>query len=84
MTMKKNDDHPYFYISSFEDFHYEKERLIFKGKLIDTRLFLTYLHIKQVFSASNLLLSLTKEYLLPTISSYIGDLSKKVDNEASS
>ena len=63
--MKENYFHPYSYISSFKDFHLEKERLLLKRKLIETRIDLGIFYLRKAFSLSNMIFSLVKEYVLP-------------------
>ena len=63
--MKENYFHPYSDISSFKDFHLEKERLLLKRKLIETRIDLGIFYIRKAFSISNMIFSLVKEYVLP-------------------
>jgi len=63
--MKENYFHPYSDISSFKDFHPEKERLLLKRKLIETRIDLGFFYLRKAFSFSNMIFSLVKEYVLP-------------------
>jgi hypothetical protein len=77
MTMKKHNVHPYSEISSFEDFQIEKARLLLKKKLIETRLKFSFTLIRKLFSFSNLMIPLAKEYILPLISGFLGKLRKK-------
>jgi hypothetical protein len=69
--MKINSDHPYSSISSFEDFRLERQRLILKSKLIEARITMEIILIRQVYSVSNVLLSLAREFILPKISGLI-------------
>jgi hypothetical protein len=62
--MKENNSHSYSNISSFKDFHLERERLLLKSKLIETRIDLEFFYIRRAFSFSNLVLSLVKNYIL--------------------
>jgi hypothetical protein len=71
-------------ISSFEDFHFEKVRLKFRRKIIETKLKLTYTEVSSMFSISNLFTSLAKEVVLPGISDFLGILISKVGNENNS
>ena len=79
--MKRNKENHYSEISSFEDLQFEKERLVLKSKLIETRIKLDILLIRKVLSASNLVYSFTKEFVLPKISDFLRNLSDKVENE---
>jgi len=81
MMMKSNQKFNYSDISSFEDFQRERDRLIFKTRLIESKLSLTYLHIREMYSASNLFFSFAKATILPKISDYIGDLIRRVEKE---
>jgi hypothetical protein len=69
--MMKNSEHPYNSIVSFEDFRHERQRLILKSKLIEARITMDIILIRQVFSVSNVLLSLAREFILPKISGLI-------------
>jgi len=80
--MKNYYNNKYSEISSFEDFRIERERLIFKSMLIEAKLSLTYMHIKEMYSVSNLFFSFAKESVFPKISDFIGELIKKVGKEA--
>jgi hypothetical protein len=82
--MKKNNDSRYSDISSFEDFRAEKERLIFRSKLNESKLNLDWLRVHDIFSVTGLILSVAKDTILPVISGFIGDLMKKSDKEADS
>ena len=66
--MKRNSDHPYNAIESFEDFRLESQRLILKGKLIEAKINMEIIQIRQLFSVSNVLISLAREFILPKIS----------------
>jgi len=79
--MKNNPDKKYSQITSFKDFHYERELLILRSKLIETRLTLNYLQVKKAFSVSSLFSSLAKEVVLPKISDFLGELIKKTEKE---
>ncbi len=63
--MKENNFHPYSDISSFKDFHLEKEKLLLKRKIIETRIDLGFFYLRKAFSLSNLIFSVVKEYVLP-------------------
>ena len=79
--MKNSYDNKYSEISSFEDFRIERERLIFRSKLIEAKLNLTYLQVSKMFSVSNQFFSIAKEVVLPKISDFLGNLIKKVEKE---
>ena len=61
--MKKNNDYHYSGITSFEDLHLERARLILKSKLIETKIQIDILQTKEVFSISALVLSLARKYI---------------------
>lgn len=82
--MKRASRHQYSRISSYEDFRKEKELLRLKGRIIDTRLSLSFMQLKQSFSPSNLLLSLAKKYILPEVANFLGGFSEKVTNTGDS
>jgi hypothetical protein len=73
MMMKISSDQRYYTINSFEDFRLEKQRLILKGKLVEAKINMEIILIREVFSISNLVLSLAKEFILPRISGLIED-----------
>lgn len=81
MTMKNDYNNKYSEISSFEDFRFERARLKFKSKIIESKLKLTYMQVSNMFSISNLFNSLAKEVILPKISDFLGVLIRKVGNE---
>jgi hypothetical protein len=80
MMMKINSHNRYISISSFEDFQLEKQRLILKGKLIEAKINMEIILIREVFSVSNLVMSFAKEFLLPRISGIIEDLLHSDEN----
>jgi hypothetical protein len=61
--MKKNNDYHYSGITSFEDLHLERARLILKGKLIETKIQIDILQTKEVFSVSAIVLSIFRKYI---------------------
>ena len=75
MTMKNN--YKYSEIKSFEDFRFEKERLILKSSFIETKINYNFISIQKVFSVSNLFFSMAKEVVLPKMSSLLNDWLKK-------
>jgi hypothetical protein len=82
--MAGNSDHKFSDISSFEDFRLEKERLILKSKLAESKIDLDIFMIRRAFSVSNLILSFAREFILPKLTFFLGDLSKKVENKPNS
>jgi len=82
--MKTRHNHPYSDIASFEDFQLEKERLLMKRKLIETRLKLSYVRISNTFSITNTIFSTAKEFFLPKISNLLGWLLNKVEDKTKS
>jgi hypothetical protein len=82
--MKSNRESKYPEISSFEDLRLERELLIFRSRLIESKLNLTYLHIREMYSVSNLFFSFAKETVFPKIAEYLGELIKKVGREPDS
>jgi hypothetical protein len=79
--MKSNRENKYSHISSFEDLRLEREHLIFRSKLIESKLSLNYLHIREMYSVSNLFFSFAKETILPKISDFIGELIREVGSD---
>jgi hypothetical protein len=82
MTMKNNSIDQYSEITSFEDFRLEKEILLLKKRLIETKIQHSFMQFSKIFTVSNLLFSISKEFILPKISDFLGVLIKKVGNEA--
>ncbi|OFY65209.1 MAG: hypothetical protein A2V64_06160 [Bacteroidetes bacterium RBG_13_43_22] len=82
--MKSNSKSKYSGISSFEDFRIEKEQLNFRNELIEAKLKLTYLKVTEKFSVSNLFGSLAREFVLPKVSDFLGDVIKKVGKDTHS
>jgi hypothetical protein len=61
--MKRNNDHHYSAISSFEDIRIEKARLILKSKLIESKIKLDILEVRETFSFSAIALSLIRKFV---------------------
>jgi hypothetical protein len=78
--MKTNSDSRYISISSFEDFRLEKQRLLLKGKLIEAKINMEIILIREVLSVSNVIISFAKEFLMPRISGFIEDFLKSREN----
>lgn len=70
--MATSRNHKYSAISSFEDFRIEKERLLFREKLTEVKLNLSFNSIVRVFSFSTLFQTITREVILPKISQFLG------------
>jgi heme oxygenase len=68
-------------ISSFDDFHSEKEKLKARGELAEAKLRLTQSEVKRMFSVASQFFSLAREVVLPKISDLIKVLIKKVRKE---
>jgi hypothetical protein len=79
--MKKNNRYRYSEIISFNDFQFEKEKLIFKKKIIETKLDFRFSLIKEAFSTSKIITSITKEIVWPKVLSFIGDLTNRKETE---
>jgi hypothetical protein len=79
--MKSDREYKYSEISSFEDLKAERERLIFRSRLLESRMSLTFLHIREMYSVSNLFIAYAKETVLPKISDFVGELIKKIGRE---
>jgi hypothetical protein len=75
--MPRNNNHRYSGISSSEDFRREKEILLLRSKIIDTRLSLAFLQIKQGLSLSNMIYSLVRKYFLPEVTEFPKDSQRK-------
>lgn len=80
--MKSTRGHRYSDIESFDDFNFEQERLVFRSKLIEAKLHLSYLEIIKIFSVSNLFFSLAKEVFLPRITDFLGGLIQTAEKAA--
>ena len=70
-------------ISSFDDFHTEKEKLKSRGELVEARLRLTQSEVRRMFSVAGQFFSLAREVVLPKISELMNVLIKKVRKEES-
>jgi hypothetical protein len=81
--MKISSDNRYNAITSFEDFDREKEILKLKSKLIETRINMEVAVIRQVFSATSMVISFAREFIMPKITTIIEDFlnSKKNSQE---
>lgn len=79
--MRKNFESKYAEISSFEDFQFEKQQLIFKGKLAEARLNLAFLKVAHLFSVSGMLYELAKDVILPKISEFLKEDPKKENKQ---
>ena len=77
--MKNN--YKYAEITSFEDFRTEKERLILKSRIIETKINYNIISIRKMFSVTTLFHSLAKEFVLPKISEFFSDFIRKVENK---
>lgn len=79
--MKKSNRYRFSEIISFDDFQYEKEKLIFEKKLIETKLDFRFSLIKEAFSASNFFTSVAKDILWPKVLSFLGDITNRPESE---
>jgi len=80
--MKKNNRYIYSEIVSFDDFQFEKEKLKFKKRLIETKLDFRFSLIKDAFSASKIISSVAKDIVWPKVLSFIGDLTNKSEEQS--
>ena len=76
--MKTNQE--YAEIASLEDFKLEKERLLLKAELIETRLRYNFEKIRNVFSVTSMVFSFAKEFIIPKISDFFGNLFNKAED----
>lgn len=79
--MKNNNRRKYSEIVSFGDFQFEKDKLKFEKKLIETRLDFRFTMIKDASSASQIFSSIAKVLVGPRLLSFIGDLTRKKETE---
>jgi hypothetical protein len=75
--MKQNNGYRYSGITSFKDFHFERERLKLKGKLMEAKMRLNVYNIRQALSVTNLIPSLIRDFGLTKISDTIEELFYK-------
>jgi hypothetical protein len=61
--MKRNNDHHYSSVTSFEDLRLEKARLILKSRLIESKIKLDIIQIREVFSFSNLIITIVRKFI---------------------
>jgi hypothetical protein len=80
--MKKNNRYIYSEIVSFDDFQFEKEKLKFKKRLIETKIDYRFSLIKDAFSASKIISSVAKDIVWPNVLSFIGDITNKPEAES--
>jgi hypothetical protein len=69
--MKRNNDHYYPEISSFEDIRLEKTRLILKGKLIESKIGMDILQVREAFSISALVISIARKFIPQELSAIL-------------
>jgi hypothetical protein len=79
--MKRINDHYYPGITNFEDFRLEKQRLILRSKLIEAKINMEIIMIREVFSISSLVFSFAKEFILPKITGMFEDILKRSDTD---
>ncbi len=77
----KKTHRKYSEISSFDDFHSEKEKLKSRSELAEAKLRLTQSEVRKMFSVASQFFSLAREVVLPKISDLINVLIKKVRKE---
>ena len=82
--MKENNDSYYSELTSFEDLHLEKTRLILKSRLLETRISLNLEGIRETFSFSGLAFSMVKEFFFSKIGDIVGFFTKNSTNEKES
>jgi hypothetical protein len=61
--MKRNNDHHYSALTSFEDLRLEKARLILKSKLIGSKINLEIIQVREAFSVTTLLLTVIRKFI---------------------
>jgi hypothetical protein len=79
--MKRINDHYYPGITSFEDFRLEKQRLILKSKLVEAKINMEIIIIREVFSVSGLVFSFAKEFILPKITGMFDDILNRANDD---
>jgi hypothetical protein len=79
--MKKNNDYYYSGITSLEDLRLEKARLILKTRIIESRINMNLIQIREEFSFQVLAMSVVKELILPKILDIISNLTNTAQNE---
>jgi hypothetical protein len=79
--MKRINDHYYPGITNFEDFRLEKQRLILKSKLVEAKIDIEIIMIREVFSVSSLLFSFAKEFILPKITGIFEEILSQANTE---
>ena len=77
--MKRNNDYHYSGVSSFEDLKLEKSRLILKGRLLESRLKLDVLQIREFFSVTAIVASLARGSVLRKLYDLFGFLIHKTE-----
>lgn len=61
--MKRNNDYHYSSISSFEDLHLEKARLIMKSRLLESKINIDIIRIREAFSITTVIVTVIKKII---------------------
>lgn len=61
--MERNNDHNYSSVTSFEELRLEKARLILKSRLIESKIKMDTIQIREVFSVSAVVLEVVKKFI---------------------
>jgi len=76
--MKRNNDYHYSWITSFEDIHLEKTRLILKSKLIESKINMDIIQVRDAFSVTTLVLTIVRKFIPPDIYEIIEEFFNKI------
>jgi hypothetical protein len=76
--MKRNNDYHYSAITSFEDIHLEKTRLILKSKLLESKINMDIIQIRETLSVTTLVLTIVRKFIPPDIYEIIDGFFNKI------
>lgn len=71
-------------ITSFSDFAVEKQRLIYRRKLTETKLNMNFHSMGRLFSFSNIFHTISRKVVLPQISNLLGILIDRMEKKSTS
>lgn len=75
--MKKNNDHHYSEISSFEDIRTERARLKLRSKLVRTKIKIDLIQAREAFPLSSVVLSVARKYIPQDIYEIVEGIIKR-------
>jgi len=76
--MKRNNDYYYSSVASFEDLRLEKARLKLKSRLIESKIKLDIIQIREAFSVTTLVLTVIRKFIPSDIYEVIEGICNKM------